>query len=66
MFIVISKLICVVWKKNLKYLKEVDLKVYNRRDMIWNVIDSDRIVVNWFNNELGVIRRIEVLFLCLL
>lgn len=53
-------------KKILKYLKEVDLKVYNRRDMIWNVIDSDRIVVNWFNNELGVIRRIEVLFLCLL
>lgn len=58
---------CCLKKKIIqKYLKEVDLKVYNRRDMIWNVIDSDRIVVNWFNNELGVIRRIEVLFLCLL
>lgn len=43
-----------------KYLKEVDLKAYNRRDTIRNVTDSDRTVANWLNNELGVIRRTEV------
>lgn len=40
-----------------KYLKEVDLKAYNRRDTIRNVTDSDRTVANWLNNELGAIRR---------
>lgn len=49
-----------------KYLKEVDLKAYNRRDTIRNVTDSDRTVANWLNNELGVIRRTEVSSLRLL
>lgn len=53
-------------KKNPKYLKEVDLKAYNRRDTIRNVTDSDRTVANWLNNELGVIRRTEVSSLRLL
>lgn len=54
-------------KKNTpKYLKEVDLKAYNRRDTIRNVTDSDRTVANWLNNELGVIRRTEVSSLRLL
>lgn len=49
-----------------KYLKEVDLKAYNRRDTIRNVTDSDRTVANWLNNELGAIRRTEVSSLRLL
>lgn len=49
-----------------KYLKEVDIKAYNRRDTIRNVTDSDRTVANWLNNELGVIRRTEVSSLRLL
>lgn len=49
-----------------KYLKEVDLKAYSRRDTIRNVTDSDRTVANWLNNELGVIRRTEVSSLRLL
>lgn len=53
-------------KKTQKYLKEVDLKAYNRRDTIRNVTDSDRTVANWLNNELGVIRRTEVSSLRLL
>lgn len=53
-------------KKTPKYLKEVDLKAYNRRDTIRNVTDSDRTVANWLNNELGVIRRTEVSSLRLL
>lgn len=53
-------------KNNPKYLKEVDLKAYNRRDTIRNVTDSDRTVANWLNNELGVIRRTEVSSLRLL
>lgn len=53
-------------KKPQKYLKEVDLKAYNRRDTIRNVTDSDRTVANWLNNELGVIRRTEVSSLRLL
>lgn len=54
-------------KKNTpKYLKEVDLKAYNRIDTIQNVTDSDRTVANWLNNELGAIRRTEVSSLRLL
>lgn len=53
-------------KKTQKYLKEVDLKAYNRRDTIRNVTDSDRTVANWLNNELGAIRRTEVSSLRLL
>lgn len=53
-------------KKPQKYLKEVDLKAYNRRDTIRNVTDSDRTVANWLNNELGAIRRTEVSSLRLL
>lgn len=49
-----------------KYLKEVDIKAYNRRDTIRNVTDSDRTVANWLNNELGAIRRTEVSSLRLL
>lgn len=49
-----------------KYLKEVDLKAYNRRDTIRNVTDSDRTVANWLNNELGATRRTEVSSLRLL
>lgn len=49
-----------------KYLKEVDLKAYNRIDTIQNVTDSDRTVANWLNNELGAIRRTEVSSLRLL
>lgn len=59
---------CVVRKKTTtqKYLKEVDLKAYNRRDTIRNVTDSDRTVANWLNNELGATRRTEVSSLRLL
>lgn len=49
-----------------KYLKEVDIKAYNRRDTIRNVTDSDRTVANWLNNELGATRRTEVSSLRLL
>lgn len=49
-----------------KYLKEVDIKAYNRRDTMRNVTDSDRTVANWLNNELGAIRRTEVSSLRLL